>query len=150
MPWMDTIALSIPSHFYLCFSWNHLWPGILLESYQVPLHVHQRQQKDLWSQAAMKRIRRRVPEMEAGEPWTHIFPYFLILSRKLGSLCFHLPILSSWNFKVMCAIILVFQPKIQESSWFCARVYSDLSLTFLSPLFYSLVLYIIYFYICLL
>ena len=80
----------------------------------------------------------------------HKFPYFLILSRKLGSLCFHLPILSSWNFKVMCAIILVFQPKIQESSWFCARVYSDLSLTFLSPLFYSLVLYIIYFYICLL
>ena len=79
----------------------------------------------------------------------HKFPYFLILSRKLGSLCFYLPVLSSWTFKVMCAIILVFQPKIQESSWFCARVCSDLSLTFLC-LFYSLVLYIIYFYICLL
>ena len=77
----------------------------------------------------------------------HKFPYFLVLSRKLGILCFYLPVLSSWTFKVMCAIILVFQPKIQESSWFCARVCSDLSLAFLLPLLLTGLIYYLFLYL---
>lgn len=77
---MDRIALPIPLYFYLCFSHNHLWPGILLESHGFPLYAHQRQCKNLWSQDAMRKIRRRVPEMEAREPQAQIslLPHFCL------------------------------------------------------------------------
>lgn len=130
---MDRIALPIPLYFYLCFSHNHLWPGILLESHG----FHYMHTKDNVRTSGVKmqwgRLEEKSRKWRPGSP-RHKFPYFLILSRKLYGLCFYLQTLRSWNFKVTCAIILAFQPKIQESSWFCARTCSDLSLSPFLPL----------------